>query len=150
MFHPAFEIGGGDFVGRDKNTTVNQGGVHIGGSVTGSNIITGNNNVITQTTKITLQEQYIQQVYSEIEKRPNTDPLDKEDMKAAVEEIQQEDEKGGQANESVIARQMRIIQRMAPDILDVVIATITNPVAGFGVVAKKVAEKMKVDAGQAH
>ena len=34
------------------------------------------------------------------------------------------------------------IQRIAPDILDVVMATIANPAAGFGMVAKKVAEKM--------
>ena len=137
--------GGGDFVGRDQNLTANNGGVVIGGNVSGSNIVTGNNNVVGST--VTLQEQYIQQIYQEIEKRPDTDPLDKEDMKAAVEEIQQEDQKAEQADETFIARHLRNIQRMAPDILDVTIAMITNPVAGFGVVAKKVAEKMSAGAG---
>jgi hypothetical protein len=33
---------------------------------------------------------------------------------------------------------------MAPDILDVVIATIANPLAGLGLVSKKIAEKAKV------
>ena len=139
--------GGGDFVGRDKNVTAERGGVVIGGNVTGSNIVTGDNNVITTTTTVTLQEQYIQQVYEAITERPDTDPLDKEDMKVAVEEIQQEDQKGADAEESFISRRLRNIQRIAPDILDVAIAGITNPVAGFGMVAKKVAEKMKANAG---
>jgi hypothetical protein len=34
---------------------------------------------------------------------------------------------------------------MAPDILDVVLATFANPVAGAGMVIKKIAEKMKAD-----
>ena len=139
--------GGGDFVGRDKTVTAERGGVVIGGNVSNSNIVTGDNNVITTTTTITLQEQYIQQIYEIIEERSDTDPLDKEDLKVAVEEIQEEDQKGEKAEESFIARRLRNIQRIAPDILDVAIAAITNPVAGFGMVAKKVAEKMKTDAG---
>ena len=63
-------------------------------------------------------------------------------MKVAVEEIAAEDQKGEDADESFIARRLRNIQRIAPDILDVVMATIANPAAGFGMVAKKVAEKM--------
>jgi hypothetical protein len=122
--------GGGDFTGRDKTTTT---------------IVTGNNNVVGST--VTLQEQYLQQIYTSIEERPNTDPIDKEDLKGLVNEIKAEDDKGEQADESFIARRMRNIQRMAPDILEVIIATIANPVAGFGVVAKKVAGKMKAEAG---
>jgi hypothetical protein len=139
--------GGGDFVGRDKNVTAERGGVVIGGNVSNSNIVTGDNNVITTTTTITLQEQYIQQIHEAIDERLDTDTLDKEDMKLAVEEIQVEDQKGEEAQESFIARRLRNIQRIAPDILDVAIAAITNPVAGFGMVTKKVAEKMKAEAG---
>jgi hypothetical protein len=35
---------------------------------------------------------------------------------------------------------------MAPDIYDVIITTFANPVAGLGMVAKKVAEKMRAEA----
>ena len=131
---------GSDFVGRDKNTTVEQGGVHIGGNVSNSNIVTGNHNVVAST--INAQKQYIQQIYEVIESRPETDPVDKEDLKVAVEEIATEDKKGEGADESFIARRLRNIQRIAPDILDVVMATIANPAAGFGMVAKKVGERM--------
>ena len=136
--------GGGDFVGRDKITKAEGGGVAIGGNVTGSTIVTGDQNVIGST--INQQTQYIQQIYTAIENRPDTDPLDKEDLKANVDEIKAEDAKGDQAEETFIARRLRNIQRMAPDILEVMIATITNPAAGFGVIAKKVAEKMKAGA----
>ncbi len=132
--------GGGGFVGRDKNTTVGQGGVVIGGSVSNSNIVTGNNNVVAST--ITQKEEYIQNIYERIESRPDTEPVDKEDLKSAVAEIAEEDAKGENADESFIARRLRNIQRIAPDILEVALATIANPAAGFGMVAKKVAERM--------
>jgi hypothetical protein len=35
---------------------------------------------------------------------------------------------------------------MAPDILDVVVATLVNPLAGLGVAAKKIADKAKEEA----
>ena len=136
--------GGGDFVGRDKNTTVGQGGVIIGGNVTGSTIITGNNNIIGST--VTLKEEYIQQVYEAIEARENTGTYEKDDLKAKFKIIQTEDEKGAKADEGLMTYQLENIRKMAPDILDIALATIANPVAGFGLVARKIAEKMKAEA----
>ncbi len=133
--------GGGDFVGRDKNVTAGERGVAIGGNVTGSTIVTGDHNVVGST--ITLQQEFIQQIFNEIEKHSDLDQVDKEDLKAEVKELQKEDEKGEEAEESRVSRHLRNIQRMAPDILDVVLTTIANPVAGFGVVARKVAAEMK-------
>jgi hypothetical protein len=138
---------GGDFVGRDKTVTAERGGVVIGGNVTGSNIVTGDNNVITTTTTITLQKQYIQQIFADIDKDPALTQDDKEDLKSEVTELQKEDENGQRADETRVSRHLRNIKRMAPDILDVVLGMIANPVAGFGMVAKKVAEKMKTEAG---
>ena len=133
--------GGGDFVGRDKNTVFERDGIIIGGKVSHSNIITGDDNVVDSI--INMQQKHIQQIFDAIEFRPETDLLDKEDLKAAVDEIAKEDRKGENADESFIARRLRNIQRIAPDILDVVLATIADSAAGFGVIAKKVAEKMK-------
>lgn len=133
--------GGGDFVGHDKITKAEKGGVAIGGNA----IVTGSHNVVGS--QVSQRQESIQHIYTIIEKRPDTTALDKEDLKANVEEIQAEDDKGDEANESFIARRLRNIQRMAPDILEVILATIANPIAGFGVVAKKIAEKMKAEAG---
>ena len=137
--------GGGDFVGRDKTVTAGERGVAIGGNVSGSTIITGDGNVVGST--VTLQGDYIQQILTEIEQHPALDPLDKEDLKSAVKELQKEDQKGADTDKTRISRHLRNIKRMAPDILDVILTTIGNPVAGFGMVAKKVAEKMKAEAG---
>jgi hypothetical protein len=45
------------------------------------------------------------------------------------------------------AGRLRNIQRMAPDILDVVLAALSNPAAGFASVVKKVAQRIEESAG---
>ena len=50
---------GGEFIGRDKVTTAGAGGVAVGGNMTGSNVITGDNNVATNQQGIT-QEALLQ------------------------------------------------------------------------------------------
>jgi hypothetical protein len=46
-------------------------------------------------------------------------------------------------DKSFLSRRFRNIARMAPDVLDLVVAMLANPLAGLGVVVKKVAEKAK-------
>jgi hypothetical protein len=70
-------------------------------------------------------------------------PQDKNDLKQEVDELRKELDKNEQADETFLLRRLRNIGRMAPDILEVTLTTITNPVAGFGLVAKKIAEKAK-------
>jgi len=96
---------------------------------------------------VTLQGDYIQQIFTEIEKHPDLDPLDKEDLKSEVKELQKEDQKGPDADEARISWHLRNIKRMAPDILDAILTTIGNLEAGFGVIVKKVAEKIRSEAG---
>ena len=45
--------------------------------------------------------------------------------------------------ESFLSRRFRNIARIAADVLDVVVATLANPLAGLGVAIKKIAEKAK-------
>jgi len=118
--------GGGDFVGRDK-------------------IVSSDHNVIGST--MAQKHDFILQVFDEINRHPNLDPLDKEDLIIEIKELQKEDDKGNDADEARISRHLRNIKRMAPDIFEVVLDIIGNPLADFGIVAKKVAEKMKVDSG---
>jgi hypothetical protein len=79
--------------------------------------------------------------------RPNTSPADKADLKAEVQEVQsavkQATTKTEGIDENFLSRHFRNIARMAPDILDVVVATLGNPLAGIGVAIKKIAEKAK-------
>jgi hypothetical protein len=87
------------------------------------------------------------QLYLTIEAKADILPVDKVDLRAEIQEVQSvvtqavmEDEK---VDEKSLARRFRNIARMAPDILDVVVATLANPLAGLGVAVKKIAEKAK-------
>ena len=93
--------------------------------------------------------QLFNQVYSAIETNPKTSPAAREDLKAEVKEIQSSVSEATQKNEKLdegfLARRFRNIARMAPDVLDVVVATLGNPLAGLGVAVQKIAERAKAD-----
>ena len=92
-------------------------------------------------------QQLFEGLYTKIESRPNTPAADKEDLKTDVKDIQTAVAQAVQNNEKVdegfLSRRFRNIARMAPDILDVVVASLANPLAGLGVAVKKIAEKAK-------
>ncbi|HLO28592.1 MAG TPA: hypothetical protein VK249_05635 [Anaerolineales bacterium] len=133
--------------GSGKQTSVTVGDISgISGSV---NVAGGN--ITTHHTVTGLSAAEIKQLfdglYSRIEARPDTPTAAKEDLKAEVEEIQSTVTEAAQKNEKVdesfLSRRFRNIARMAPDVLDVVVATLANPLAGLGVAVKKIADKAK-------
>lgn len=115
------------------------------------NIAGGNITTNKTTTGLSAAEiqQLFDQLYTAIEANAKTSPAEKEDIKAEVKEIQstvtETVRKNEKIDESFLARRFRNIARMAPDMLDVVVATLGNPLAGLGVAAKKIAEKAKED-----
>ena len=117
--------------------------VVIGGSVQGSNIVVGNHN--------TLSNQYkpdFTKIYQYVEDHPKLTPTEKDDVKTELQEVEQEVQKGAQADETFLARRFRNIQRMAPDILDVAVETLKNPISGVATVIQKIAKKMADEAGE--
>jgi hypothetical protein len=90
------------------------------------------------------------QLYTNIDARPEIPPAKKEDVKAEVQDIQtvvtEAVKKNEPVDENVLSRKFRSIARMAPDILEVVAATVANPALGIGVAVKKIAEKAKEEA----
>ena len=92
-------------------------------------------------------KQLFEGLYTVIESNKKVSPTKKEDLKAEVQEIQSTVTEAAQKNEKVdegfLSRRFRNIARMAPDVLDVVVATLGNPLAGLGVAVKKIAEKAK-------
>jgi hypothetical protein len=128
---------------RKKIVKADKGGVAIGRDVSGSTIVTGNQNIVDS--RISQQEKFIDNIFIAIDKHPDIETADKEDLKSEIKELQKEDTKGEEVDESFVARRLRNIRRIAPDILDVILATITNPAAGFSMITKKVADKMKAD-----
>jgi hypothetical protein len=147
---------------------VGEGGVMVGGNVGGS-IVTGSGNTVVGSIggdfvkgdkvggdkvgrdKITglTGADLFQTVYQRIEVRPADPNVDKEEVTETVQKIEQEVEKGEEANPSKVERWLTNLHNMAPDIGDVTIACLTNPAAGVAMVIKKIAEKAQKEAGQA-
>ncbi|MEP0807258.1 MAG: hypothetical protein HRF47_17385 [Chloroflexota bacterium] len=130
-----------------KRPTVKIGNIT---DITGTVNIAGGN-ITTYHTTTGLNEAEIKQLfdglYSAIETNAKTLPADKEDLKAEVKEIQaivtEAMQKNEKMDEGFLLRRFRNIARMAPDMLDVIVATLGNPLAGLGVAVKKIAHKAK-------
>jgi hypothetical protein len=90
-------------------------------------------------------KQLFEELYAEIEAHPKPSPSSKEDIKAEVQEIEtivtQAAQKNEKVDEGFLTHRFRNIARMAPDVLDLVVAMLANPLAGLGVAIRKIAEK---------
>jgi len=128
----------GASVGRDRIVSAGDRGGVVGGSVNNSEIVNIHNDRLDAAYKFST-------LFSQIENLPNLSTTDKSDLKSELKTFEDEDKKGPESNEGFLAQRLRNVRRIAPDILDVVIATIVNPGAGFGTIAKKVAQKMKAE-----
>lgn len=117
-------------------------------SIAGRDVVT-HKTTITGSTGRDL-EQLFDQLYTRIESRAETPPAVKEDLKAEVQDIQDSvakaAKKNEKADESFLERRFRNIARMAPDILETLVATLGGPLAGLGVMARKIAEKAREEA----
>jgi len=134
----------------DKQVNINVGNISSvsgGVNIAGGNITT--NKTITGLSAAEIK-QLFDQLYSAIEANAKVSPANKEDLKAEVKEIQFTVTEAAQKNEKVdegyLARHFRNIARMAPDVLEVVVTTLANPLAGLGVAVKKIADKAKEEA----
>ena len=123
-------------VGRDQSLQSWDASVVVQGNISNSKIVTGDHSRIASSSKFST-------IYKQVEERSDLSSTDKTDLKSELQTFEDEDKKGPESNEGFLAQKLRNIRRIAPDILDVIIATIANPAAGFGMIAKKVAEKMK-------
>ena len=106
--------GGGDFVGRDKIT-------HVGSVTNIQNIFAP--------------------VYTAIQQAV-LPPQEMEDLTAEVQEIETAIVEG-KVDEPWLARKLRALKKMAPDIAEVALAALGGPGAAAGAIVKKVAEKVK-------
>lgn len=135
-----------------KQTSVRVGNI----SDISGNVNVAGGNITTHHTTMGLSAAEIQQLfdrlYTEIDARAKTSPANKEDIKAEVKEIQstvtEAAQKNAKVDEGFLSRRFRHIARMAPDILDLVVAMLGNPLAGLGVAVKKIAKKAKEETKQ--
>ena len=83
-------------------------------------------------------------LYKHIEARPPDPNVDKEEIAEIVQKIQEEASKGEkEANETKLTRWMDTLNKMAPDVIDVVLASLGGPVSGITAVLKKIADRAR-------
>ena len=83
-------------------------------------------------------------IYRQIEARPQTATEDKADLKSDVKEIEQKIINHEEMPDNFLERRLRNIRRIAPDILEVVVTTLSDPKLGLATVIRKIQEKAKV------
>lgn len=84
-------------------------------------------------------------IYEKIQDRPVEKPEDREILLETVQEIQEEVGKKDEADEGRLGRWFRLLAVMAPDILEVTLDTILNPLNGISTVVQKIAERAKAE-----
>lgn len=111
-----------------------------GGDIAGGNVNKGN---VYHSSKINISEvdDLFQPIYDKINTSKKIPLKSKKLVKDYVSEIQSEIIKGEKKDDGVIEDRLKNIAIMTPDILEVILATLANPIIGLGVVVKKVTEK---------
>lgn len=126
------------------NISAGDNSIVVGGNVQGSNIVVGNNNRVGNTT-INLSMLF-DEIHRKLDADKTIEPETKKEVRADLKEMQAELEKP-EPDESFLARRVRNIRKMAPDIADIALETLKNPISGVVEVIKKVAKKAAEEAG---
>jgi hypothetical protein len=95
-------------------------------------------------------DKFFDLIYERIEARPADVDLDKREISETVQKIQTEVVKSDQANVNKVECWLKTLALMAPDIFEVTVATLTNPIVGLGTVIRKVAEKARQESGKSN
>ena len=110
--------------------------------------------------RVNLKQQVIQQASPEMEKlfkrlhkkiktRREDPKVDKSKLESQVKEIEAEAAKGPAADPGKLERWIRTLAKMAPDIVEVMAASLAGPAAGFTVVFKKIVERAQATSAPA-
>jgi hypothetical protein len=130
-----------------QGSTVQAGDRSVVGANAGGDLVVGDHNTVVRGSGNVLQTlspaeaaQLFAPVYEAIEAKTGLPELDKADLKADVGGLEEDAANPApeSVDESFLARRLRNIERMAPDIIDVIVATLANPAVGLGVVGAKI------------
>ena len=90
-------------------------------------------------------EELFKRVHKEIKARPK---VEKTKLEKQVKKIEAEAAKGSTSDQTKLEGWIKALAKMAPDIVDVMAASLAGPVAGFTVVFKKIVERARVTTGE--
>jgi hypothetical protein len=130
----------------EPGTHITEGGIRAGGNITAGGHIAGRDLYAGDTrVEVNTFHRWQAEVVEKIEQSPIPE-AQKQDVKEQVEKIRTEAEKGKDADPGRLEWLINTLSAMAPDIFDVVVATLGSPLAGIGLVLKKIGEKARVEA----
>ncbi|MEM7032867.1 MAG: hypothetical protein AAF629_25180 [Chloroflexota bacterium] len=121
---------GGHLISGNGNRVINTGG---GAYIQGTGV------EINEPTSKAIAQHFLP-LYAWIESNPAFSQADKTHLKADAQAVEKAID-SGQADDSFLQRRLQNIERIAPDIIDIILATIANPAAGLGLVGAKLAAK---------
>lgn len=75
------------------------------------------------------------------ERKPGPKQAGNEEVETVLATLESEAAKGEAADTGKLERWMKVLAGMAPDIMDVILASLSGPLSGFGMVFKKIAER---------
>ncbi|MGB8645439.1 MAG: hypothetical protein WCF84_09390 [Anaerolineae bacterium] len=129
-------------------TTGQSGGVNItGGTVTNSEIV-GHDKVTIggDPTLAQYMAKWRQEMQQQIDSMSGMSPAEKQDAKEQIVKIEDEAKKGAQADKSRLEKLINALAAIAPDIFEVAVTTLSNPLAGVGLALKKIGDRAKIEA----
>ena len=128
---------------RKAEPKITQGGINITGNVNIKNSkIAGRDNIEKDIHNINV---VFSPVYRALKDNKTIAPSSKKTLEKNVKQIEQELKKGNKAEASFIQKRLENIRKMAPDIAEVLIASLQNPAAGISLAVKKVVTKFKTN-----
>ena len=90
-------------------------------------------------------EELFKSVHEKVQARPEAPGEDKAKLEKQVKQIERESARGEAADQDKLEGWLRKLAKMAPDILDVMAASLAGPAAGFTMVFKKIVERAKAE-----
>ena len=80
-----------------------------------------------------------------IKARPEDPNVDKQEIREHLNQIKAEAAQGEKANQNKLERWIHNLSRMAPDIVDVMAASLGGPISGLTAVLQKIAARVKAE-----
>jgi hypothetical protein len=90
-------------------------------------------------------ERLFELLEAKINARPEDSNVDKQEIQEQVNQIKAEAAQGEKANQKKIERWIKNLAGMAPDIVDVMAASLGGPISGLTAVIQKIAVRVKAE-----
>lgn len=146
--------GGGEYVGGDKTVGDTVHGDKVGGDKISVGNISGSSGIaigrgaqahVQQGISDDSLKAFFQIVHRTVQERPEDPNVGRAEIEAEVQKIETETTQQAEPNENKLERWIKNLASMAPDIVDVMAASLAGPVAGATAVLQKVINRVKQD-----